>query len=180
MSHFANCLLLLVRSGDDVPRACRDVGEFLAFQRARLPTVNTEEGRRLVGIWVDPVTVDTPPEVWGVGSVSSARRFRIRETVGMSGIWCLCWLDVDHGGELSDPITLRETMVSALIKQQPSHQHPSARQFYPVFDADDDNNSILLHTRQLREVFPGLIAEPMSWDSSTGALTDLIGGRRRN
>ncbi|SDH12875.1 hypothetical protein SAMN04487974_12329 [Pelagibacterium luteolum] len=180
VSQLANCLLLLVRSRDDVPRTCREAGEFLAFQRARLPTVRAQQDRRLVGIWIDPVMVDAPPEICGFGLASRLCHFQIRESVGVSGIWCLCWLDADHGGASSDPITLRETLVSALIKQQPSRQHPSAGQFHPVFDADDDSNSILLQTEQLRKVFQGLIGEPMSWDSSTGALTNVIGGRRRN
>lgn len=61
-------------------------------------------------MWVDPVLVDSPSEVLGPGSASSARQFCIRESIGLNGIWCLCWLDADRGGELSDPITLRETL----------------------------------------------------------------------
>ncbi len=180
MTGFANCLLLLVRSGDDLPRACREAAAFLAFQGARLPTAYSRQDGRLVGIWVDPVLVDLPPEVLGPGSATSARHFRIRESVGVSGMWCLCWLDGGHVRQFFDLVTLRETLVSALIAAQPPPQGAETVQFVPVFDAADDCDSILVRTDQLRELFPGLIGEPMSWNSSTGALTNLIGGRRRN
>ena len=169
----SNCFLLLVRSSDDIPRACRDVGEFLAFQRARLPTGHAEQDRRLVGIWLDPLMVDTPPEVWGSVSVSSP--FRIRESVAVSGIWCLCWLDADHAREPSDLATLRETLVSALIKERPPRPHPGTPQFVPVFDANDGHLSIIFHTQRLRELFPGQIGDPKTWNRTTGAFATLTG-----
>jgi hypothetical protein len=55
--------LLLVRSDDDVPRACREVGEFLAFHRSHRLTIQVEHERRLIGIWIDPAVVDSPPDV---------------------------------------------------------------------------------------------------------------------
>lgn len=169
----SNCFLLLVRSSDDVPRACRDVGEFLAFQRARLPTRHAEQDWRLIGIWLDPLMVDPPPEVWGPVSVSSPHPLRIRESVGLSGIWQLCWLDADHDRESADLHTIRETLVSALIEEQPPRQQPGTPQFVPAFDSDDDRHSVLLHTERLRELFPGLIGEPMTWNRATGALAAL-------
>jgi len=175
----SNCFLLLVRSSDDVLRACRDVGEFLAFQRARLPTGHAEQDRRLVGIWLDPLMVDPPPEVWGPVSVSSPHPFRIRESVGLGGIWQLCWLDADHDRESADLHIIRETLVSALIKERPPRPHPRTLQFVPVFDPDDDYHFILLQTERLRELFPGLIGEPMTWNRTTGALAALIGAGER-
>lgn len=124
--------------------------------------------------------VDAPPEICGFGSAARMRQFRIRESVGVSGMWCLGWLDGGYVREFFDLVTLRETLVSALIAAQPPPQGAETVQFVPVFDAADDCDSILVHTDQLRELFPGLIGEPMSWDSSTGALTNLIGGGRRN
>ena len=180
MSDFANCFLLLVRSSDDVPRACREAGEFLAFQRARLPTVHAQQDRRLVGIWIDPVMVDAPPETCGVGLASRACQFQIRESVGVSGIWCLCWVDADHAGESSDLVTMRETLVSALIEEQPPRQQPRSLQFIPVFDADDNCHLALLHTERLRELFPGLIGQPMTWNTATAAWAVLAGLSERD
>lgn len=174
VSDFANCFLLLVRSSDDVPRACREAGEFLAFRRARLPTVHAQQDRRLVGIWIDPMMVDAPPEICGFGSAARMRQFRIRETVGVSGIWCLCWVDADHARESSDLVAVRETLVSALVAEQPPRQQPGTLQFIPVFDADDNCYSALLHTERLRELFPGLIGKPMTWNTATGAWAALI------
>lgn len=180
MSDFANCFLLLVRSSDDVPRACREAGEFLAFQRARLPTEHAEQGSRLVGIWIDPVMVDAPPETCGVGLASRACQFQIRESVGVSGIWCLCWVDADHARKSSDLVTTRETLVSALIEEQPTHQQPRTLQFIPVFDADDNCRSALLHAERLRELFPGLIGQPLTWNTATGAWEALTGPAERD
>lgn len=173
----SNCFLLLVRSSDDVPRACRDVGEFLAFQRARLPTGHAEQDGRLVGIWLDPLMVDPPPGVWGSVSVSSPRPFRIRESVGLGGIWQLCWLDADHEREPADLhiIRIRETLVSALIKERPPRPHPRTPQFVPVFDANDGHPFILSHTQRLRELFPGQIGDPKTWNRTTGAFATLTG-----
>ena len=171
----SNCFLLLVRSSDDVPRACRDVGEFLAFQRARLPMGHAEQHRRLVGIWLDPLMVDPPPEVFGPVSVSGHRQFRIRESVGVGGIWQLCWLDADHERESADLHTIRETLMCALIKERPSRPHTRTPQFVPVFDANDGHPFILSHTQRLRELFPSLIGEPMTWNRATGELAALAG-----
>lgn len=171
----SNCFLLLVRSSDDVPGACRDVGEFLAFQRARLPTMNAELKRRLIGIWFDPLMVDGPPEVFGPVSVSGHRQFRIRESVGVGGIWGLCWLDADHERESAELDTIRETLVSALIEERPLRQHHTTLQFVPIFDADDDCHFVLNQNGRLRELFPGLIGEPMTWNRTTGEFATLTG-----
>lgn len=179
VSHFAKCFLLLLRSTDDLPRACREVGEFLAFHQARIPTVSAQQDRRLAGIWVDPLVVDAPPQTWGSGSTSNAHQFRMSESVGVNGIWQLCWLDAAHDRESADFHTIRETLVSALIKERPPRPHLRTLQFVPVFDPDDNYHFILLQTERLRELFPGLIGEPMTWNRTTGALATLTGAGER-
>lgn len=180
MTHFDKCILLLVRSDDDVPRACREVGEFLAFQRARFPTVHEEHDRRLIGIWVDLLMVDAPPEVFGRASVTGHRQFRIRESVGSSGLWSLCRLDADLGRETADLGAIRESLVSALIEERPPRQHPTTPQFTPIFDAADRRSFIHFQTERLRELFPGLIGEPVTWNRTTGALAILSGADERD
>lgn len=180
MSDFANCFLLLVRSSDDVPRACREAGEFLAFQRARPSTVRAQQDRRLVGIWIDPVMVDAPPEICGGGVVSRLCQFQVRESVGVSGIWCLCWVDADRARKSSDLVTTGETLVSALLEEQPPRERLGSLQFIPVFDAEDNCRSALLHTERLRELFPGLIGQPMTWNAATGVWAALTGPGERD
>lgn len=170
MTHFNKCLLLLVRTDGDVSRAWREVGAFLVFQRARLPTLHEEHERWLIGMWVDPLMVDVPPEALGCPPVSGHQPFRIRESFGLSGIWRLCWLDADLGPGAADPVTIRQFLISALIEEQRLHQRPPTRQFTPVFDADDRCSLIHLQTDRLRGLFPGLIGEPVTWNRTTGAM----------
>jgi hypothetical protein len=178
VSHFVKCFLLLVRSSDDVPRACREAGAFLAFQGTRFPTMDAQQDRRLIGIWIDPWMVDAPPEEWE--SIPLARQFRIRKSVGVSGIWCLCWLDSFQARGSSDLVTLRQSLVFALIEEKPRREHSGALQFVPVFDADDDGHSIVLHTGRLRELFPGLIGVAMTWDKATGAFASHVAAGEHN
>ena len=180
VTHSNKFLLLLVRSAGDVPRACREVGDFLAFQRSRLPTAHVEQDRRLIGIWVDPLMVETPPDVFGRASVSGQHQFRIRESVGVGGIWQLCSLDTDLAGEPADLGSIHGSVVSALIGEQPLFQHPQTQQFAPVFDADDRCSLIHLLSERLRERFPALIGEPVTWNRTTGALATLAGADERD
>jgi hypothetical protein len=118
--------------------------------------------------------VDAPPEkICGPGLASRVCQFQIRESVGVSGIWCLGWVDADHARKSSDLGTTRETLVSALIADRPPHQQSRALQFVPVFDADDNCNFSLLQTERLQELFPGLIGQPMTWNTATGAWAVL-------
>lgn len=173
MTHFNKYLLLLVRTDGDVSRAWREVGAFLVFQRARLPTVHEEHERWLIGMWVDPLMVDVPPEALGCPPVSGHHPFRIRESIGLSGIWRLCWLDADLGPGAADPGAIRQFLISALSEEQRLRQRPPTRQFTPVFDADDRCSLIHLQTDRLRGLFPGLIGEPVTWNRTTGAMATL-------
>lgn len=166
-------LLLLVRSDDDVARACREVGEFLSFQRSHPPTFQVGHDWRLIGMWIDPSVVDTPPEVLRYSFASGHRRFKIAESVGVGGIWQLCWLDSDLAGEPADLVSMHESLVSALVAERPQSQHPPTRQFLPIFDADDNRSFIHLQTSRLRELFPGMIGEPVTFNGTTGALATL-------
>ncbi len=169
MLHFDKCLLLLVRSGSDIPRACWEAGEFLAF-RARFPTSHEEHHPEFVGIWVDPLVVDSPPELLGRTSAYGHRAFRIRESFGSSGIWLLCWLDAVHGSTSADLGALRESLVLALVEHQALHQHHTTPQFAPVFDAADGLAHICLQTERLRTLFAEIIGEPLTWNRTTGSI----------
>lgn len=170
-----SCGLLLIRSCDDVPRACRDAGAFLAFQRARRPTRHGEQDTKLVGIWLDPLMVALPPEVWGSVSISGSRPFQIRESVGVDGIWELYWLDADYERETVSLDTMREMLVSALIGERPPGPYSSAPQFVPVFDENGTHPSMISQMQRLREVFPGRIENPLTWDRLTNTFATLAG-----
>jgi hypothetical protein len=170
MLHFDSFLLLLVRSDNDIPRACRELREFLAFRDARFPTIHEEHNEEFVGIWVDPLVVGSPPELLGHTSASDHRAFRTSESFGSSGIWLLCWLDAALGSSSVDLGALRESLVSALIEQRTLHQHHPAPQFAPVFDAADGLAHICLQTERLRTLFAEIIGEPLTWNRTTGVL----------
>lgn len=170
MVHFDKCLLLLVRSDNDIPRACREAGEFLAFRDARFPTIHEKHDEQFVGIWVDPLVVDSPPELLGRTSASGHRAFRIRGSFGSSGIWLLCWVDAAPGSSSADLGALRESLVLALVEQRTLHQHHTTPQFAPIFDAADGLSHIYLQTERLRILLPEVIGEPLTWNRTTGAL----------
>jgi hypothetical protein len=170
MGQFDKCLLLLVRSDNDIPRACREVREFLAFRDARFPTAHEEHDEEFVGIWVDPLVVGSPPELLGHTSASDHRAFRTSESFGSSGIWLLCWLDAARGSSSVDLGALRESLVSALIEQRTLHQHHTTPQFAPVFDAADGLAHICLQTERLRTLFAEIIGEPLTWNRTTGSI----------
>ncbi|AZG75890.1 hypothetical protein [Methylocystis rosea] len=170
MGQFDKCLLLLVRSDNDIPRACKEAGEFLAFRDAPFPTIHEEHDDEFVGIWVDPLGVDTPPELLGRTSASGHRVFRTSGSFGSSGIWLLCWFDAALGSSSVDLGALRESLVLALIEQRTFHQHHTAPQFAPVFDAADGLAHIWLQTERLRILFPELIGEPLTWNRTSGSI----------
>jgi|GEM_PF-5387364 len=170
MGQFDKCLLLLVRSDNDIPRACKEAGTFLAFRDARFPTIHEEHDEEFVGIWVDPLVVDSPPELLGRTSAYGHRAFRSRGSFGSSGVWLLCWLDAAHGSTSTDLGALRESLVLALVEQQMLHHFPTTPQFAPVFNAADGWSHICFQTERLRILFAEVIGEPLTWNRTTGVL----------
>jgi hypothetical protein len=164
------CLLLLVRSDKDIPRACKEAGEFLAFRDARFPTIHEEHDEEFVGIWVDPLVVDLPPELLGRTSANGHRAFRSRGSFGSSGVWLLSWLDAAHGSTSADLGALRESLVLALVEQQTLHDFPTTPQFAPIFNAADGWSHICFQTERLRILFAEVIGEPLAWNRTTGSL----------
>jgi hypothetical protein len=134
MGHFDRCLLLLVRSDNDIPRACREAREFLTFRDARFPKNREERDEQFVGIWVDPDMVDSPPELLGCSAASGHRAFRIRGSFGSSGIWLLCWVDPAPGSSSTDLAALREALALALVEQRTHDKNHITPQFAPIFE----------------------------------------------
>lgn len=170
MAHSGKCLLLLVRSDDDIPRACREAGEFLAFRDARVPKVHEEPDEEFVGIWVDPLAVDSPPDMLGRSSASGHRAFQTRGSLGLGGIWLLCWLDAADGGSPAEHGSLRESLVSALVEQRTRQGHHATPKFAPIYDAADGLPHVCLRTERLRLSFGNVIGASLTWNRTTGAL----------
>ena len=171
--HLKKYLLLLVRSSDDVARACREAEDYLRFQRARIPADHEAHDLALIGIWIDSFSVDSSPSNM-FGRAQIAELFRVSESVELSEIWSLCWLDVEFEGETVNRCTIRKLLVTDLIENRPpaEHQYTATQKFVPIFDVDDDRSFIQLQTRQLRELFPNRIDEPMMWSRTTGVLNN--------
>lgn len=132
--------------------------------------MHAEEDRRLLGIWVDTLMVDVPPRILGGASTSGRRPFQIRETIGLGGIWHLCWLDVAPDGRPDTVAEVREALVSALLSERPRAAGRADQRFIPVFDADDTLAFIQSQIKRLRELFPDLIGPPATWNRTTASL----------
>lgn len=160
--------LLVVASDDAVIRASRDIAAFLTFRRSRLSPADEEHGRSVIGIWVDSTMVDAVPTVLDVASASCHGQFHVRESIGMNGIWSSWWLDVELAGAAVD--TVRESLIATLAAIRPPRGDGRAPRFVPVFGIDQHPFAIHVEMKRLRELLPRLIGEPLTWDSTTGAL----------
>jgi hypothetical protein len=132
--------------------------------------MHAEQDRRLIGIWVDAVMVEVPPQVFDCVSISGRRPIQIRETVGLDGIWQLCWLDVTSDGKSDTLAEMREALVSALLGERPRSADRADQRFIPVFDADDTLAFIQPQIKRLQERFPDLIGLPATWNRTTATL----------
>jgi len=165
--------VLLVRAIDDIPLACQQVSHFLEFQRWHFCAAH--EGQRFIGVWIDAQMGNFSSGVFGGAGSSGHIRYRVRETIGLGGQWELCNLDIVLGSETADQRTIRESVISALVDQQPPHLSPSLRRFLPVFDAEEEGPCVDLQTNCLRRMFPDLIGEPLVWDRTRGTLAPISG-----
>lgn len=166
---------LVIASADHVDRAVRDVEAFLAFQRARPSPTHDEHRRDVIGIWVDSTMVDAVPAVFDVRSATRHRRFRVRESVGVNGLWSLWWLDVELAGVSTAFQTVRESLIATLAAVQPSRDGDRVPRFVPVFGVEQHSSAIQIEVDRLRELFQSRIGEPVTWDSRTGALLRVSG-----
>jgi len=91
-------MLVLVRSRQDLARTRSDLSDFFAL-RWQLSAGQPHE--TLLGIWVAPMILSNPPSVLtGHNGSGSALTVPITETVALSGLWTICWIDdspLKHG-----------------------------------------------------------------------------------
>lgn len=151
---FNTCLLLWAGHEVDVPRACREVGEFLRFRHSFPPHFHADQDWRLIGLWVDRL-VETPFEFPYHFSALERHPFRLRETVGINGIWQLYWLESLLPWRPANQACALKSLVSCLIEERSSSRQSPTPQFAPVFDADDNRSFIGLQSERLKALFPG-------------------------
>ncbi len=83
--------VLLVRDLADLERAGRDVA---AYWRARRRRPLEAADRGLGDVRIDARATAEPPSVLEVSDGQGGRRtLPVVETVGVSGLWVVCWLD---------------------------------------------------------------------------------------
>ncbi len=152
---------LVVRSVDDLERACGEVTGFLRLWRARAADA---QRRLLPGVWVDATRVDHPPSCLFLachGGMTVA--VPVRSTVGVAGVWTLCLLEdgeVDACG-----------LVRALLDLSRREGCPGSEpRFIPVLASDGSD-------RAGRQGLAGLPADarrrllpPLYQDPASGVL----------
>ena len=167
--------LLLVRSIDDVPGACREAAQVLAFRRRRLPPLHEERVRTPIGVWVDTALVDSVPEILGGAAPGHAPQFRIRQSAGLSSVWSLSWLDLETADDAVDLGSIRRSLIEALMAGQAFTSRRTVSQFVPVFDVDTHPVDVRLETARLRRRFPGAIGGSIVWNHTAGTFTKVPG-----
>lgn len=159
----AASLLVLVRSAADLPRACADLSEFLAFRRRH----GAAAQETLVGLWVDPRWVEHIPhelhwrETDGAGGTAC-----IREAAGIDGIWMLCRLDVPHGVQ---PPSRQGVLTSLVAAFGPVGAEPLPG-FVPVFGLDVPAGEVQAELQRLADLHADLVLAPLHQDPSSGRL----------
>jgi len=156
----------LVRSQEDVSRTCRDLSDLFEQQMRRDRRASPAEC--LLGIWVDPHLVESPPSVLCVDGRSSSAEASvpIRCTAGLSGVWTLCWLEV---AGRTDGVTMsRGDLLAGLT----AHGGEASRgRFAPVFPSDTAPSEVEFQMRELESRYPRRLMAPLIQDLVSGRVT---------
>jgi len=70
------------------------------------------------------------------------------------------------------------SLIAILAAIRPPRDDGPVLRFVPVFGMDQHPLAIHVEMKRLRELFPGLIDEPVTWDRTTGALRRVSGPHR--
>ena len=154
-------LLLFVRSVDDVMPAVEAASEFLAYKQQHLE--GSQQFDDLLAIWIDD-DLDAALPAWSVSRLGASSErptptpFSLRQSVSLSEIWTLCWIDIspsesDLGGK-----SPREALIGTLAKilsVRCSSTGPGL--LFPVFGASDPTEGIETSIANLKARYPGII-----------------------
>lgn len=168
----------------DLPRARAELSEFLGLQRRRADFCS----EKLLGLWIDPRWgAQLPCELLCCGQHGKGGVAYIRETIGINGIWMLCWFDIPA---TTRPLT-RSTLLKSLVATIESARTDPPPAFVPVFPDDATAGEVRTELQQLTTEHPDLILAPLYQDASSGRLrtaashpqigrTDRRSSRRRS
>ena len=171
-------LFLLVGDNDDIPDACRSVGEFLRLQKLNWFFAPCRHIELLIGMWIDPWMIDAIPGgfdcTMSLGGMSVPRiKFEVSASIGLEGRWAILWLTIDEPcGALEAPVQ-REALVRSLIECEPfawCADLEATGPFAPIFDVHDPRDFIRSEVSRLRALFPGVIRGPLICDAERGTL----------
>lgn len=148
----------LVRDADNLARACTELSALLAWRLRRhraLPSA------LILGIWIEPrMVAEVPARLTARDRPKAGQPGRIQSSVGLSGIWTLCWLDNDQ--------TDRQSLLRGLAEATPDGI-PSGG-FVPVFAADAEESQVQSELGALRDCYPKVLS-PLYQDRMTGQIS---------
>lgn len=171
-----NPVIVFVRSKTDLHRACGEISDFLSARHRINPALSPEE---VLGIWIDEYLTITPPATLEIpadatGPVTAS----IRETVGIGGIWNLCWLNLDPEPGAGYRLW-RSDVAETLLAVSPPQPTPSSLAFVPVFSHDAPGDETDAEMERLTRCHPWLVLAPIYWEAGHERL-EITGRRQRD
>lgn len=159
-----------LRAETDLERALPEIAALLSFRRRQGYTAGVEA---LLGIWIEPQLLgDLPVELELRGAHGNVEAIRIRETVGVVGIWALCWLEPpEHSAEPS-----RGALLEALVEERRrSALRAASGRFIPVFFGDVDPAAAKGEYASLQAYCGQRMGPPLFQDLENGRLSTRSG-----
>lgn len=157
-------MLLVVPDAADVPAATSAASQFLIFQRQRVQATREDE---ILGVWVTR-DLDAGLPAW----LSVDAALGIRESLSLSGVWTLCWLDGPLWRRATTSADRRELLLRALAQavSTPSNSPAECGPFFPVFRADAPPEHVSVALRQLRTRYPHLVGSGWFLDDAVRGI----------
>ena len=161
-------MLLVIAPGSALLGRCRMAGEFLACRHAR--RTPDDPAIRVLGVWLDAAGVDVAPLGLPDPPGNPPRTVRLRESVGINGLWSLQSLESTLA-TARDARHARESLVRSLACGSRSPKGRPSPQFAPVFDPTlDAREDMWREWERLRRLFPQFVTEPIAWTVETGEI----------
>lgn len=161
----------LIRSLADLARACEDLSGFFAARRQQNPRLSPEA---LLGLWLEPKLAAETPLVLNIpDSAGALQPVRIPESIGVSAIWTLCWLDVP---DEPDGKLCRLRLLEALLELSDVRQDEALQgRFIPVFSDAVPESDVQAEYCRLGRRYPDILLKPLFQERHTGRL--LVPGK---
>jgi len=160
---------LLVRCLKDLQPANEELAAYLSILRRISSDIVCGT---IQGIWVDDEGVANLPSTLVLPDSGGERcTVRIVETMGINGIWMLCWLE-----KAADTIS-RIDLAAALLERfdhEVTAPTKLAARFIPVFPSNGLNSSAKVELRALDACYPGLVLTQAYQDESGRLLITQI------